>query len=221
MLDTYKFVNEPLPYDYDALEPWIDERTMHLHHDRHLQTYIDQLNAILKDYPLLQKWPLERLIIDLAKVPKKIQVAIQNNAGGVYNHLFYFDSMIPSGKEMPKELKRELIRNFGSVEQFLERLKKAALAVFGSGYAWLVCDLQGRMQIVTSKNQDAPLSAIMIPLLTIDLWEHAYYLKHYNLRANYIDNWFQVVNWQLVWQRFQKRKFDSMKREYILPHRKL
>lgn len=219
MLDTYKFVNEPLPYAYDALEPWIDELTMHLHHDRHLQTYIDNLNAILKDYPMLQKWPLERLIIDLDKVPKAIQTAIQNNAGGVFNHFFYFDSLTPNA--MNEEFQQELKRNFGSVEQFQERFKKAALAVFGSGYAWLVTDVQGRLQIVTTTNQNTALSPILIPLLNIDVWEHAYYLKHYNLRSDYIDNWFHVVNWEMVALRYRKRKFDSFKRDYQVPHKYL
>ena len=202
MNNTYPFVNTPLPYAYDALEPYIDEKTMHLHHDRHLQTYIDNLNAIIKEHPELQTWTLEGLLELSAFLPKEIRQPVINNAGGVYNHRFFFDSMTPAGKQ-PEEnpLLAEIARQFGSLEAFQEQLKKEALAVFGSGYAWLAAD-GGKLKIIRTANQDTPLPLDLQPLLALDVWEHAYYLKHYNQRAAYIDDWFSVVDWEQASRRF-------------------
>lgn len=202
MNNTYPFVNTPLPYAYDALEPYIDEKTMHLHHDRHLQTYIDNLNAIIKEHPELQTWTLEGLLELSAFLPKEIRQPVINNAGGVYNHHFFFDSMTPAGKQ-PEEnpLLAEIARQFGSLEAFQEQLKKEALAVFGSGYAWLAAD-GGKLKIIRTANQDTPLPLDLQPLLALDVWEHAYYLKHYNQRAAYIDDWFSVVDWEKAFRRF-------------------
>lgn len=202
MNNTYPFVNTPLPYAYDALEPYIDEKTMHLHHDRHLQTYIDNLNAIIKEHPELQTWTLEGLLELSAFLPKEIRQPVINNAGGVYNHHFFFDSMTPAGKQ-PEEnpLLAEIARQFGSLEAFQEQLKKEALAVFGSGYAWLAAD-GGKLKIIRTANQDTPLPLDLQPLLALDVWEHAYYLKHYNQRAAYIDDWFSVVDWEKASRRF-------------------
>ena len=202
MNNTYPFVNTPLPYAYDALEPYIDEKTMHLHHDRHLQTYIDNLNAIIKEHPELQTWTLEGLLELSAFLPKEIRQPVINNAGGVYNHHFFFDSMTPAGKQ-PEEnpLLAEIARQFGSLEAFQEQLKKEALAVFGSGYAWLAAD-GGKLKIIRTANQDTPLPLGLQPLLALDVWEHAYYLKHYNQRAAYIDDWFSVVDWEKASRRF-------------------
>ena len=197
--EHYKFENKPLPYAYNALEPYIDEKTMRLHHDKHLQTYIDNLNNVLKDHPELQNMTLEQLIVNVPRIPESIQVPIRNNAGGVYNHQFYFANLInPSNKEPIGQLATYIKKTFGDFEIFKQQFKKAALSVFGSGYAWLVIDRNGLLKITATPNQDTPLTQNLCPILNIDVWEHAYYLKHFNVRADYIDDWFQVVNWENV-----------------------
>lgn len=223
MNNYYPFVNTPLPYAYDALEPYIDKETMHLHHDRHLQAYIDSLNHILSENPALQKYSLEELLTLWRRLPCHLQAPIRNNAGGVYNHRFYFESMKPSpsagcSRENTAALRsdacfseketvssfrlfQEMSRQFGSPEKFKTLFKEAALSVFGSGYAWLVSD-GGRLKVVTSQNQNTPVFHSGTRILNIDVWEHAYYLKHYNLRAAYIDDWIQVVNWEKAGERF-------------------
>ncbi len=197
MNEHYPFVNPPLPYPYDALEPFIDTKTMHLHHDRHLQTYVNNLNNALKDYPELHSWSLEQLIYNADRLPAAIQESVRNNAGGVYNHIFYFNGMSNSGtRARGGNLYPALIRDFGSIDQFYEEFKSKALSVFGSGYAWLVADQNGQLKIVTSANQNTPIVQNLCPVATIDVWEHAYYLKHYNERAAYIIDWFNVTDWE-------------------------
>lgn len=196
MNEHYEFVNIPLPYAYDALEPYIDEKTMHLHHDKHLQTYIDNLNKTLKEYPQYQKLSLEQLIMNAGELPQTIRTAVNNNAGGVYNHQFYFSNLMNQSNKKPVGMLAEDIdTTFGSFAEFQKSFKAAAASVFGSGYAWLVVDGDGTLKIVMTPNQNTPLPHNMCPVLNIDVWEHAYYLKHYNVRADYIDDWFQVVNW--------------------------
>ena len=203
MNSHYPFVNIPLPYAYNALEPLIDEKTMHLHHDRHLQTYIDNLNQIMEENPALQKYSLEQLICSWRSLPCHLQTAVRNNAGGVFNHRFYFDSMKEPGRPCTAPgLFREMGRQFGTPEDFREKFRKAALSVFGSGYAWLVSD-RGCLKIVTSANQNTPVFHGGSLILNIDVWEHAYYLKHYNMRSAYIEDWFQVINWSRAEERFQ------------------
>lgn len=198
----YPFTNTPLPYSYDALEPFIDEETMHLHHDRHLQTYIDNLNRFLEENPSLQKFSLEELLTIWRRLPCHLQTPLCNSAGGVYNHRFYFDSMTPPGSSCSApRLFEAMSCQFGSPENFRAQFKEAALSVFGSGYAWLVLD-RGCLKIVTSANQNTPLTCSRTLILNIDVWEHAYYLKHYNLRADYIDDWFRVVNWGMAENRY-------------------
>lgn len=196
MYQHYPFENPPLPYDYEALEPYIDTKTMQVHHDRHLQTYVDNLNAILKEYPTLHSLSLTKLILYGNRLPLAIRTGVKNNAGGVFNHEFYFEGLtnIPQ-KEPLGELAVAIDKRFGSYEEFQKMLKNAAMSVFGSGYAWLVMDRGGRLKIVTTANQDNPLSQNLCPILALDVWEHAYYLKHLNKRAEYIENWFQVINW--------------------------
>lgn len=203
MNNYYPFINTPLPYAYDALEPFIDEKTMHLHHDRHLQTYIDNLNRILEENPLLQRYSLEELICIWRSLPCHLQTSVRNNAGGVYNHRFYFDGMAKPGSscEAP-QLFEQMARQFGTPENFKNCFKEAALSVFGSGYAWLVLD-RGCLRIITSANQHTPLSRSLSPILNIDVWEHAYYMKYYNPRAAYIDDWFHTVNWETAEEIFQ------------------
>ena len=201
MNEHYPFENTPLPYGYDALEPYIDEKTMHLHHDRHLQAYIDNLNSALKQHPRLQALPLAQLIHTAGQMPGKDCAAIARNAGGVYNHLFFFDGMRPAGKRAPEgALAAAIHRRFGSLDGFREEFTQAALSVFGSGYAWLVNGRQG-LCLVTTANQETPAGAAT-PLLNLDVWEHAYYLKHYNKRADYISDWWSVVNWDTAEQRY-------------------
>lgn len=201
MNNYYPFINTPLPYAYDALEPYIDEKTMHLHHDRHLQTYIDNLNKLLEENPALQQFSLEELLTRWCRLPQHLQVPVRNNAGGVFNHRFYFDSMKEPGTpcQAPR-LFDEMSLRFKSPEDFKSQFKEAALSVFGSGYAWLVSH-GGRLKIITTANQNTPPLNSMTPLLTIDVWEHAYYLKHYNMRAAYIDDWLHVINWEVVEER--------------------
>ncbi len=195
MNEHYPFENPPLPYAYDALEPYIDAKTMHLHHDRHLQTYVNHLNEVLLPHPVLHDKPLTFLLTHPTLLPCGIQIPIKNNAGGVYNHIFYFSGLTPDvDTPVPQPLSAFLTESFGSVEKFKEKFKSAALSVFGSGYAWLIAEPSGRLCIFVTKNQDTPLPAGFFPLLNIDVWEHAYYLKHYNERDAYIDDWFHVAN---------------------------
>ena len=192
----YPFINLPLPYGYDALEPFIDEKTMYLHHDRHLQTYIDNLNAALREHPNLQDLSLTQLIRSAYRLPQPLRTAIRNNAGGVYNHRFFFEGLKNPSDDRPSgELADAIADSFGSLDAFLELFKKAALSVFGSGYAWLVTD-KTKLSIVTTANQNTPIEHGLEPILAIDVWEHAYYLKHYNVRADYIDDWMRIINWK-------------------------
>ena len=202
--EYYPFTNLPLPYAYDAMEPYIDEKTMELHHDRHLQTYINNLNAILKDHPDLQQLSLQELILSVPRLPYELQMGILNNAGGVFNHRFYFALLAnPSERRPEGRLAEAISRDFGSLEAFLEAFKKAALSVFGSGYAWLVSD-QGKLRIVTTPNQNTTLGMELCPVINIDVWEHAYYLKHYNVRADYIDDWSSIINWEQAEQNYME-----------------
>lgn len=198
----YPFVNTPLPYSYNALEPYIDEKTMHLHHDRHLQAYIDNLNDILKNHPHLQKLSLEGLIKASGRLPKELQAPVRNNAGGVYNHRFFFEGLAnPAQREPCGKLGEAIDCFFKSYHNFETEFKKAALSVFGSGYAWLVYNGY-RLKIMTTPNQNSPVEQGCCPILCIDVWEHAYYLKHYNVRAGYIDDWMNVINWEKAEQNF-------------------
>lgn len=197
MNQHYKFVNAPLPYSYNAMEPYIDEKTMYLHHDKHLQTYIDNLNNALSQYPEFQTWTLEQLLVNVPSLPTDLQTAVTNNGGGVFNHQFYFFNLTNPAPSQPVGLLAESINmEFGSFQDFHNQFNTAALSVFGSGYAWLVVNAVGQLAIITTKNQDTPLPLGMCPVLNLDVWEHAYYLKHYNLRGDYIDDWFHVVNWE-------------------------
>ena len=201
--DHYPFELIPLPYAYNALEPHIDARTMHLHHDQHLKTYVDNLNNALADYPQFHQWPLRKLLLDVEELPESIRTAVINNGGGVYNHDLYFSLMVPHARRMPGgALLQAIIRTFGSYDAFAEQLKTAALDRFGSGWAWLAVNPDRQLVIVSTANQDTVLSQMLCPVLLVDVWEHAYYLKYQNRRAEYIDNWFKVINWNLVETRY-------------------
>lgn len=197
MNEHYPFINAPLPYAFDAMEPYIDEKTMQLHHDRHLQTYIDNLNDTLSKYPEFQSWTIRQLLMNIPSLPEDIQVSVKNNGGGVYSHQLYFSCLKnPATPEPSGRLAEAMAAESGGYEAFREAFKNAALSVFGSGYAWLVVKATGDLSILTTPNQDTPLALGMFPVLCIDVWEHAYYLKHYNKRAAYIDDWFHVVDWE-------------------------
>lgn len=203
MHEHYPWVNLPLPYAYDALEPYIDEKTMHLHHDQHLQAYVDHLNEALEHLPRLQGCSLEQLIRVANRLPPKVGVPVARNAGGVYNHRFYFDGLTPEGPPQPGGMLAEAIdRCFGSFSAFQEAFAAAALSVFGSGYGWLVTDRRGQLCILTTPNQSTPLTRGLCPILNIDVWEHAYYLKHCNKRGDYVADWWCVVNWPVVEARY-------------------
>ena len=197
--NTYPFTLPELPYAYDALEPYIDEETMHYHHDKHFKTYVDKLNKALEPYPEYHSWTLEELLLRLAELPKELKDDVRDNGGGVYNHDMYFDIMAPAGQSVSTAVAEA----FGGVENFKKTMKEAALSRFGSGFAWLAKDADGCLQIIALANQDNPLSQGLTPVMLLDVWEHAYYLKYKNLRADYIDQWFHVVNWNAVAERLR------------------
>ena len=202
----YPYELRPLPYAYDALCPEIGEDTLHFHHDKHLKTYVDNLNKALEDCPDCQKTPLEDLLRTLDSLPEQKRTAIRNNGGGVYNHELYFDGMTPDKDQRPAgALAAAMEKAFGSYEDWKTKMKEAALGQFGSGYAFLVCDGSGAVSILKTANQDSPLTQGLYPLLCCDVWEHAYYLNYQNLRAAYVDAWFKVVNWRFVQQRYENR----------------
>ena len=198
MNDHYPFELIPLPYEYQALEPYIDTETMELHHNKHLKTYLDNLNAALKEHPQYHRWSLEKLIINSDRLPCSIRTTVMRNAGGVYNHNFYFNIMGNTNNEPTEKLMGAIISSFGTYEKFKTEFKQAALARFGSGYAWLAADPADRLKIVSTANQDTLLQTCLQPILLIDVWEHAYYLKYKNKRAEYADNWFHVIDWKKV-----------------------
>ncbi len=202
--ETYPFVVRPLPYEYDALVPVLDEETLHFHHDKHYKTYVDNLNNALSDYPELQRLSLEELLSSMNSLPAQVQTPIRNNGGGVYNHELYFDSMKnPVGQEPDGILAEAIDRDFGSYKQWKEQMKQAAVSKFGSGWAWLVTDENGKLSIVQTANQDVPDLKKYTPLLLVDIWEHAYYLQYQNRRADYVEGWFDLINWRKAGKRYE------------------
>lgn len=185
-----------LDYPYNALEPYIDEATMRIHHLKHHQGYIDKLNNALSKYPELSNVTLEELLSDSENLPSDIAETVRNNGGGHYNHSFFWKIMTPNGSPLRDEGLREAIeQNFGSFNEFKSEFKQVAMDTFGSGWTWLLKDGDDELRIVSTPNQDTPVPFGLTPIIAIDLWEHAYYLKHQNKRDNYIDDWFNVVNW--------------------------
>lgn len=197
----YPFTLPPLPYAYDALEPYVDEETMRFHHDKHMKTYVDNLNKALEGHEQYQAWTLEELLTRLEELPNGLKTAVRNNGGGVYNHDMFFDLMAPAGQEILPEV----INAFGGAEEWKTKMKAAALGQFGSGFAWLAADSSGSLQVLALPNQDNPLSIGLTPILPLDVWEHAYYLKYQNLRGDYIDAWFHVINWEGVRRRLEQQ----------------
>jgi Fe-Mn family superoxide dismutase len=187
----------PLPYDYNALEPYIDEETMHLHHDKHHQAYVTNANAALEGTEWADR-PVQDVLQNLDSLPSDKQAAVRNNAGGHYNHSLFWEWMSPDGGGEPDGALREALdAAFGSFDEFKAALKDAGIKRFGSGWAWLVHDGSG-LAIVSTPNQDSPISDGKTPLVGVDVWEHAYYLKYQNRRPDYLDAWWNTVNWSKV-----------------------
>ena len=196
------FTLPDLPYAYNALEPYIDERTMQIHHDKHHAAYIKNLNDALSGNKELLELPVEELIADILQVPEDVRTKVRNNGGGHANHTMFWESMAPKAGGTPKgELKKAIDKTFGDFAQFQEKFSAVAMGRFGSGWAWLSVE-KGRLLVEDTPNQDSPLMGGRMPILGLDVWEHAYYLKYQNMRAEYVKNWWNVVNWAEVEKRF-------------------
>ncbi len=193
-----------LPYAYDALEPHIDARTMEIHHTKHHQTYITNVNNALKDQPALAGKSIEDLIRDLSAVPEAIRAVVRNNGGGHANHSFFWQIMAPNAEHEPTgKLAQEINSSFGSLDGFKEKFAAAGAGRFGSGWAWLVKNKSGRLEVASTPNQDSLLMDGNTPILGVDVWEHAYYLNYQNRRPDYIKAWWNVVNWAEAGKRFE------------------
>lgn len=191
-----------LPYAYDALEPYIDKETMKIHHDKHHQTYINKLNAGLKDNEQLASMPIEQLLQNLSDLPEDVQTIVRNNGGGHYNHSIFWKMLTPNFDSQPSEVLLASINEaFGSYDQFKQAFTDAALSIFGSGWTWLVKGNDDLLDIVTTKNQNSPQANQQLPLLGLDVWEHAYYIKYQNRRPEYVDAFWHIVNWDEVSKR--------------------
>ena len=194
----------PLPYDFGALEPHIDARTMEIHHGKHHGTYVNNLNAALEKAPQLQDRSLDDLLRDLNSVPENIRTTVRNNGGGHWNHTMFWRIMAPNSGGEPGGALADAINDvFGGFAKFKEQFTAAALGRFGSGWAWLVSDSHGRLSVESTPNQDTPIMEGRTPVMGIDVWEHAYYLKYQNRRADYVNAWWNVVNWPEVTHRFE------------------
>ena len=201
---TGPFTLPPLPYPFDALEPHIDARTMEIHHDKHHAAYVTNLNKAIAEAPELGQKPVEELLKNLNAVPEKIRTAVRNQGGGHFNHTLFWQMMKKGGGGEPKgELASAVDKSFGSFSGFKDKFTEAATKVFGSGWAWVVLE-GGNLKIESSPNQDSPVSQGKQPLLGIDVWEHAYYLKYQNRRPEYIAAWYNVINWDFVSDRYAK-----------------
>jgi len=195
-----------LPYDYAALEPYIDEATMKLHHDKHHQGYVTNLNGAVEKHPELGKKTPEELLKDLAGVPEDVRTAVRNNGGGHVNHTMFWQIMKPKGGGEPNgAIAAQIKADFGSFEDFKKKFNEATAKQFGSGWGWVIFE-GGKLKVVTSANQDNPISQGHYPILGNDVWEHAYYLKYQNKRADYLAAWWNLVNWDEVNKRFETAK---------------
>jgi Fe-Mn family superoxide dismutase len=192
-----------LPYDYDALEPHIDAETMKIHHDLHHKAYIDNLNKALDGHPQLQGKPIEQLLQEIDKVPMEIKQTVINNGGGHANHTLFWEVMIKGGSKPSGELAKAIDASFGSLDKLQAEMSDKAVKQFGSGWAWLVLDKGNKLVTVGLPNQNSPVLTGQAPLLGLDVWEHAYYLKYRNKRADYVKAWWNVVNWDNVAARYK------------------
>jgi Fe-Mn family superoxide dismutase len=195
-----------LPYAFDALEPHIDARTMEIHHDKHHATYVTKLNAALEGQPDLRNRSIEELLRGIDGIPESIRAAVRNNGGGHANHTLFWEIMGPGGGGSPTgDLAAAIERDLGGFDSFKEKLTNAAVNQFGSGWGWLVSN-GGKLEVVARPNQDSPLMEGRVPLLGVDVWEHAYYLKYQNRRPDYVGAWWNVVNWRAVDERFRQAR---------------
>jgi superoxide dismutase, Fe-Mn family len=197
------FTLPPLPYDYAALEPHIDTLTMQIHHDKHHNAYITNLNAALESHPNVASQSIEDILSNIGDVPEAVRQAVINNGGGHANHTLFWEIMGPNGGGEPTGALGEAItKAFGSFADFKAKINDAGVKRFGSGWSWLVLDKGGALQVLSTANQDSPLMQGQTPLLGVDVWEHAYYLKYQNLRPKYLEAWWNTVNWAEVAKRF-------------------
>ena len=202
---TGPFTLPPLPYAYDALEPSFDAATMHLHHDKHHQTYVNNLNVVAAAHPELAGKTVDELVANLTSVPEAARTAVRNSGGGHANHSFWWPTLGRGAAAPSGELAKAIDAKFGSLSAFQDKLTAAALGVFGSGWAWLVKLPDGTVAIETTPNQDSPLTVGHKPVLAVDVWEHAYYLKYQNRRVDYVKAFFQVLNWDYVSGQFAQK----------------
>lgn len=202
---TETFKLPPLPYDYNALEPYIDAETMQFHHDKHHAAYVKNLNAAIDQYPELKVMTATELLRQIETVPSEIRQAVINNGGGHVNHSMFWEIMSPNGGGTPSDGIGTAIRQtFGSFENFQKMFNEAGTKRFGSGWAWLVMTADGTLQVTSTSNQDSPLMQGLYPIMGNDVWEHAYYLKYRNKRDEYLTAWWNVVNWQAINQRYEQ-----------------
>jgi len=190
-----------LPYSYDALEPHFDARTMEIHHAKHHATYVNKLNEALEQAPDWQNKSIEEILTNLSIIPEVVRTAVRNHGGGHYNHSLFWTSLSPELSQPSADLTAQLTQGFGSLDNFKEQFSKAAGGLFGSGWAWLVKNQSNQLSIITTPNQDTPISQGLQPILGLDVWEHAYYLKFQNRRLEYIAAWWNLVNWSEVARR--------------------
>jgi superoxide dismutase, Fe-Mn family len=193
-----------LDYPFDAFEPFIDKATMEVHYSKHHQTYVNNLNDVLTDHPQLQNKDIEELLKNLSSVPENIKTKVINNGGGHYNHSLYWKFMSPNKSSADGNFLEAINNTFGNLDAFKEKFSNTALNQFGSGWGWLVIS-SGKLEILSTTNQNSPISENKIPVLGIDVWEHAYYLKYQNRRSNYIQAWWNVVNWDFVSTLYNKK----------------
>ena len=200
---AYPFKLPELGYAYDALEPHIDAKTMEIHHSKHHAAYTNNLNAALEKHPELQSREADDLIRNLLSIPEDVRTAVRNNGGGYINHTFFWELMTPGGANAPSgALAKEIDSAFGSFDALKEAVNKAGAGRFGSGWAWLVVDGSGKLQVTSTANQDNPITDGQKPVIGVDVWEHAYYLKYQNKRPDYLTAWWNVVNWDVAARNF-------------------
>jgi Fe-Mn family superoxide dismutase len=193
-----------LPYPYEALEPHIDAQTMNIHHTRHHQAYVNAANGAVERWPQLASMKIENVLRDLSKAPEPVRTTVRNNVGGHWNHAFFWELMTPGGAKDPGgDLRSAIDQTFGGVDQLKERMNQAAVGRFGSGWAWLIVDQGGKLDVVSTANQDTPLElGARSVVLGVDVWEHAYYLKYQNRRPDYLAAWWNTVNWTKATENF-------------------
>ena len=197
------FTLPDLGYSFDALEPYIDAKTMEIHHDKHHQAYVDKLNDALQKTPYWQDKPIEEILENIKSLPNEIRTAVQNHGGGHHNHSLFWESMKPGGNKEPGGALADAIKSaFGGFDEFKNKMTETGVGRFGSGWAWLASS-NGKLEVYSTANQDSPLMEGKTPILGLDTWEHAYYLKYQNRRPEYIENWWNVVNWDVVSQRLK------------------